>query len=35
MRWLDQIENSQDLMAAQNRRASILAGQGKLDEAAS
>lgn len=31
--WLDRIENSQDLVAAQNRRASILARQGKLDEA--
>jgi tetratricopeptide (TPR) repeat protein len=31
--WLDRIENAQDLLAAQNRRASILAGQGKLDEA--
>jgi tetratricopeptide (TPR) repeat protein len=31
--WLDQIEDSQDLLSAQNRRASILAGQGKLDEA--
>jgi tetratricopeptide (TPR) repeat protein len=31
--WLDRIENSQDLLAAQNRRASILARQGKLDEA--
>jgi tetratricopeptide (TPR) repeat protein len=31
--WLDRIENSQDLMAAQSRRASILAGQGKLDDA--
>lgn len=31
--WLDRIENSQDLIAAQNRRASILARQGKLDEA--
>jgi tetratricopeptide (TPR) repeat protein len=31
--WLDKIENSQDLVAAQNRRASILARQGKLDEA--
>jgi tetratricopeptide (TPR) repeat protein len=31
--WLDRIENSQDLMAAQSRRASILARQGKLDEA--
>jgi tetratricopeptide (TPR) repeat protein len=31
--WLDRIENSQDLIAAQNRRASILAHQGKIDEA--
>jgi tetratricopeptide (TPR) repeat protein len=31
--WLDKIENTQDLVAAQNRRASILAGQGKLPEA--
>lgn len=31
--WLDRIENSQDLLAAQNRRASILARQGKMDEA--
>lgn len=31
--WLDKIENSQDLIAAQNRRASILARQGRLDEA--
>ena len=31
--WLDRIENSQDLMAAQNRRASLLARQGKIDEA--
>jgi tetratricopeptide (TPR) repeat protein len=31
--WLDRIENSQDLLAAQQRRASILARQGKLDEA--
>lgn len=31
--WLDKIENSQDLVAAQQRRASILARQGKLDEA--
>jgi predicted Zn-dependent protease len=31
--WLDKIENSQDLIAAQQRRASILARQGKLDEA--
>ena len=31
--WLDLIENSQDLVAAQNRRASILAQQGRLDDA--
>ncbi|MDB5873342.1 MAG: hypothetical protein JWQ07_2784 [Ramlibacter sp.] len=31
--WLDRIENQQDLVAAQNRRASILARQGKLEEA--
>jgi tetratricopeptide (TPR) repeat protein len=31
--WLDRIDNSQDLLPAQNRRASILARQGKLDEA--
>lgn len=31
--WLDKIENSQDLVSAQNRRASILARQGRLDEA--
>jgi tetratricopeptide (TPR) repeat protein len=31
--WLDRIENSQDLIAAQNRRASILARQGRIDEA--
>jgi tetratricopeptide (TPR) repeat protein len=31
--WLDRIENSQDLVAAQSRRASILARSGKLDEA--
>jgi tetratricopeptide (TPR) repeat protein len=31
--WLDQIDNSQDLMAAQSRRASLLARQGKMDEA--
>jgi tetratricopeptide (TPR) repeat protein len=31
--YLDRIESSQDLLAAQNRRASILARQGKLDEA--
>lgn len=30
--WLDKIESSQDLVAAQNRRASILARQGKLEE---
>jgi len=30
--WLDKIENPQDLVAAQNRRASILARQGKLEE---
>ena len=31
--WLDRIDNSQDLVSAQNRRASILARQGRLDEA--
>ena len=31
--WLDRIENSQDLLQAQNRRASILARQGRMDEA--
>ena len=31
--WLDKIENPQDLVAAQHRRASILARQGKLEEA--
>ena len=31
--WLDKIENPQDLVAAQHRRASILARQGRLDEA--
>jgi tetratricopeptide (TPR) repeat protein len=31
--WLDRIENQQDLVAAQHRRASILARQGKMDEA--
>ncbi|GAB3651293.1 tetratricopeptide repeat protein [Ramlibacter alkalitolerans] len=31
--WLDRIDNSQDLIAAQNRRASILARQGKMAEA--
>jgi tetratricopeptide (TPR) repeat protein len=30
--WLDKIENSEDLVAAQNRRASLLARQGKLEE---
>ncbi len=30
--WLDKIENPQDLVAAQNRRASLLARQGKLEE---
>lgn len=30
--WLDKIENAQDLIAAQNRRASILARQGRLEE---
>ena len=31
--WLDRIENSQDLVQAQNRRASILARQGRMPEA--
>ncbi|HEY8049463.1 MAG TPA: tetratricopeptide repeat protein [Ramlibacter sp.] len=31
--WLDKIENTQDIVAAQERRASILARQGKLDDA--
>lgn len=31
--WLDKIDNPQDLVAAQNRRASILARQGRMDEA--
>ncbi len=31
--WLDRIENAQDMVGAQNRRASILAKQGRLDEA--
>ena len=31
--WLDRIDSSQDLVAAQNRRASLLAQQGRLDEA--
>ena len=30
--WLDRIDNPQDLVAAQTRRASILARQGKLEE---
>ncbi|MBE7942226.1 tetratricopeptide repeat protein, partial [Ramlibacter aquaticus] len=30
--WLDKIEDPQDLIAAQQRRASILARQGKLEE---
>ena len=30
--WLDKIENPQDLVVAQERRASILARQGKLEE---
>ncbi len=30
--WLNRIENSQDLVSAQNRRASLLARQGKLNE---
>ncbi len=31
--WLDRIENPQDLAAAQHRRASILARQGRMEEA--
>ncbi len=31
--WLDKIRNPQDLVATQNRRASILARQGRMDEA--
>jgi tetratricopeptide (TPR) repeat protein len=31
--WLDRIENADDIMAAQMRRASLLARQGKLEEA--
>ena len=31
--WLDKIENAQDLVSAQNRRASLLARQGKMDDA--
>ncbi|MFC7433748.1 tetratricopeptide repeat protein [Hydrogenophaga bisanensis] len=31
--WLDRIENGNDIMAAQMRRASLLARQGRLDEA--
>ncbi|RYG10399.1 MAG: tetratricopeptide repeat protein [Burkholderiales bacterium] len=30
--WLDKVENAQDLVGAQSRRASILARQGKLEE---
>lgn len=30
--WLDRIENAQDLVSAQTRRASILAGQGRLED---
>ncbi len=30
--WLDKIENTQDLVTAQERRASLLARQGKLEE---
>jgi tetratricopeptide (TPR) repeat protein len=30
--WLDKIENPQELVAAQQRRASLLARQGKLEE---
>ena len=33
MAWLDRIENSQDLVQAQNRRASVLARQGRMAEA--
>lgn len=33
MAWLDRIENSQDLIQAQNRRASILARQGRMADA--
>ncbi len=31
--WLDRIQSPQDLVATQNRRASLLARQGRLDEA--
>ncbi len=31
--WLDKIENARDLVTAQTRRASILAQQGRMDEA--
>ncbi|HWI83858.1 tetratricopeptide repeat protein [Ramlibacter sp.] len=31
--WLDRIENAQDLVAAQQRRATLLAKQGRMDEA--
>ncbi len=31
--WLNKIENAQDMVSAQSRRASILAKQGRMDEA--
>ncbi len=31
--WLNRIDNAEELLSAQNRRASLLARQGKLDEA--
>jgi tetratricopeptide (TPR) repeat protein len=31
--WLNKIENAQDMVGAQNRRASLLAKQGKMEEA--
>lgn len=31
--WLARIDNAEDMLAAQNRRASLLARQGKLDQA--
>lgn len=31
--WLDRIENAEDIMAAQMRRASLLAGQGQMTQA--
>ena len=31
--WLDRIDDSQQLMAAQTRRASVLASQGRMDDA--